>query len=55
MGLVALGILLLIAWGVLWLGFHVAAGIVHVLVLLGVILLIWGFVRRGASAVNRRV
>ena len=54
-GLVALGILLLVAWAVLWLGFHIAGGLIHLLVVIGVVMLVWGLVKRGARAVDRKI
>jgi hypothetical protein len=54
-GLVALGILLLVAWAVLWLVFHVASGLIHLLVIVGVVMLVWGLVKRGARAVDRKI
>jgi hypothetical protein len=52
-GLVWLGILLFVVWGVLWLGFQVVGGLVHLIVVAAVIFLIMGLVRRGASAIDR--
>ena len=54
-GLVWLGILLLVAWGVLWLGFHVLGGLVHLLVIAAIVFIVWGLVKRGAHAVDRHV
>lgn len=54
-GLVILGILLLVAWGVLWLGFNIVSGLVHVLVVVAAALIIWGLVKRGARAVDKHV
>lgn len=54
-GLVILGILLLVAWGVLWLGFNIVSGLVHLLVLLAVVFIVWGLVKRGARAVDKHV
>ena len=54
-GLVALGILLVVAWAVLWLGFHIAGGLIHLLVVIGVVMLVWGLVKRGARAVDRKI
>jgi hypothetical protein len=51
--LALLGIILIVLWAVLWLGFHVVAGVIHLLVIVGAVLLIWGLVRRGARAVTR--
>jgi cell division protein FtsX len=50
-----LGAVLLVLWAVLWLGFKIVSGVVHLLVLVGVALLVWGLVKRGASAVGRRM
>ncbi len=51
--LVWLGVVLLVIWAVLWLGFHIVAGVVHLLVLLAVIFIVWGLLKRGARAVDR--
>jgi len=53
--LVWLGIALLVLWGVLWLGFHIVSGLVHLLVIAGIIFLVWGLIKRGASAVGGRL
>jgi hypothetical protein len=45
-------IVLLALWGVLWLGFHIVAGAIHLLVVLAVVFIVWGLVKRGAHAVN---
>jgi hypothetical protein len=50
-----LGIALLALWAVLWLGFKIVSGVVHLLVIAGIILLIWGLVKRGAQAVGDRL
>lgn len=47
-----LGVILLVLWAVLWLGFHIVAGIIHILVIVGVALLVWGLVKKGARAVR---
>ena len=49
-----LGIVLLVLWVVLWLGFKIVSAVVHLLVLIGVGLLIWGLVKKGARAVGNR-
>lgn len=54
-GLVYLGIILLAVWAVLWLGFQVVGGVVHLLVLAAVVLIAWGLLKRGARAVDRRL
>lgn len=49
-----IGIALLVLWAVLWLGFQLVSGIVHLLVVVGVVLLVWGLVKKGARAVGDR-
>lgn len=49
------GIVLLVLWAVLWLGFKIVSGLVHLLVLIGVVLLIWGLMKKGARAVHKRL
>ena len=53
--LVWLGIVLLVLWAVLWLGFKIVSGVVHLLVLAAVVFIVWGIVKRGARAVRDRV
>ena len=53
--LALLGIVLIVAWAILWLGFHMVSGAVHLLLIIGAVLLIWGLVKRGARAVDRNV
>ena len=50
-----LGVVLLVLWAVLWLGFKIVSGIVHLLVIAGLVLLVWGLVKKGARAVGRRL
>ncbi len=52
---VGLGVLLLAIWAVLWLGFHVVSGLIHLLVIVAVVMIVWGLVKRGASAVSNTV
>lgn len=47
--LIWLGVALVVAWAILWLGIKMAAFAVHLLLLIGVALIIWGLVRSGAS------
>ncbi|HEY0971099.1 MAG TPA: hypothetical protein VGE02_09045 [Gemmatimonadales bacterium] len=53
--LVWLGIVLLVLWAVLWLGFHIVSGIVHLLVIAAVVFIVWGLVKKGARAVDNRM
>ncbi len=50
--LVTVGVLLLAIWAVLWLGFHVVSGLIHLLVLVAVVMIVWGLVKRGATAIS---
>jgi hypothetical protein len=45
--LVWLGIALVLAWAVLWLGIKMAVFAVHALLLIGVVLIVWGLLHRG--------
>ena len=54
-GLSWLGVVLVVVWAVLWLGLKMVSGMIHLLVLVGVALIIWGLVRRGANAVQSRM
>jgi hypothetical protein len=45
--LVWLGIALVVAWAVLWLGIKMAVFAVHLLLLIGVVLIGWGLLHRG--------
>ncbi len=49
-----LGVVLVVLWAVLWLGFKIVSGVVHLLVIAGIVLLVWGLVKRGARAVGNR-
>ena len=51
--LVWLGVILIVLWAVLWLGFHIVGWIIQLLVIVGIILLVWGLIKRGARAVDR--
>jgi len=47
--LVWLGLALVVAWGVLWLGIKMAVFAVHLLLLIGLALIVWGLLH-GARA-----
>jgi len=51
--IVSLGVLLIVLWAVLWLGFHIVSGVIHLLIIIGIIMLVWGLIKRGARAVDR--
>lgn len=48
--LVWLGVALVVCWGILWLGIKMAVGAIHLLLLLGVVLIVWGFIQGRKSA-----
>jgi hypothetical protein len=45
-----IGIAMVICWGILWLGVKIAAGAIHVLLILGAILIGWGLLHRQFSS-----
>jgi hypothetical protein len=45
-----IGIVMVIAWAILWLGIKIAIGAVHLLLLLGAVMIVWGLVHRGRSS-----
>ena len=47
-----LGIVLVVAWAFLWLGLKLATGLIHLLFIIGLALVIWGFIKRGARAIS---
>lgn len=50
-----LGVVLFILWAVLWLGFKIVSGVVHLVVIVAIVLIVWGLVKKGARAVNNRL
>jgi hypothetical protein len=52
--LVWLGIALVVLWAILWLGLKIVSGVIHLLVIVGIVLLVWGLVKKGARAIDRR-
>ena len=53
-GLVGIGVALAVLWAVLWLGFKVVSGVVHLLVIVALALIVVGIVRRGVRSVTTR-
>ena len=49
------GIVLLVLWALLWLGFKIVSGVIHILVVLGIVFFVWGLIKRGANAVKSRM
>ena len=50
--LVWAGGLLIVLWIVLWLVLKIASVLIHLLVVAGIVLLIWGLIKRGARAIR---
>lgn len=48
--LVWIGLAMVVCWGVLWLGIKLAVGAVHLLLLLGLVLIVWGFIKGSKTA-----
>jgi hypothetical protein len=42
--LITIAIILLILWALGFFAFHVAGGLIHILLIIGIIVLIWNFV-----------
>lgn len=53
--LLLLGAVLVVVWILALVVFKVVGFAIHLLLIAGIILLVWGFVRRGADAVRRRI
>lgn len=49
------GVALLALWAVLWLGFKIVSGVVHLLVIVAIAFIVIGLVKRGARAVGNRL
>jgi hypothetical protein len=47
-----LGIALVVFWAVLWLGLKMATGMIHLLLIVGLVLVVWGMIKRGARAMT---
>ena len=50
--LAIIGAVLLVVWLLGWLAFEIASGLIHLLLIIGLVLLVWGLVKRGARAVS---
>ena len=47
-----LGAVLIVLWLFGWLAFKVVSGLIHLLLVVGLVMLVWGLVKRGARAVQ---
>ena len=47
-----LGIIIVLAWAFMWLGLKIATGMIHVLVIVGLALVVWSLIKRGARAIT---
>lgn len=54
-GYVWLGIVLLVTWAVLWLGLHIVSALVHLIVVVALVFIVWGLVKKGAKAIDQRL
>jgi Flp pilus assembly protein TadB len=45
-----IGIAFIVLWAILWLGVKMAVGAIHLLLILGVVMVIWGFVAGNRAA-----
>jgi len=54
-GLVSLGILLVVLWAVAWLVFKTAGFLIHLVLIVGVIMLIVGLVKRAGRGISRNI
>jgi hypothetical protein len=52
--LVMIGVGVIVLWAVLWLVFRVVAFFVHVLVVVGLLLILWGLFQRGRRQIGER-
>jgi hypothetical protein len=52
--LVLIGIALLVLWAVFWLFFRIVTWTIHLLVIVGLLLILWGLLRRGSRMVSQR-
>jgi hypothetical protein len=50
--LMMLGIVMVVLWAVLWLGLKIATGMIHVMLIVGLALVIWGLIKKGARAIT---
>jgi hypothetical protein len=46
----AIGVVLIVAWLVLWLFVKITFAAIHLLVLIGIAMLLFGFLKRGSSS-----
>jgi hypothetical protein len=47
--LVWIGVAMVVCWGILWLGIKMAVGAVHLLLVLGAVLIVWGLLKGRSS------
>jgi hypothetical protein len=52
--LILLGVVLVVLWVLFWLVFRIVSGLIHVLVIVGLLLILWGLLKRGTRAVGDR-
>jgi hypothetical protein len=47
-----IGAILIVVWLLGWLAFKIASGLIHLVLIVGIALLVWGLVKKGANAVR---
>lgn len=47
-----MGVALVLAWGLLWLGIKIAVGAVHLLLIVGIALIGWAVIRRQTKSLR---
>lgn len=52
--LVSLGVVLVVVWAFAWLFFKIVSGLIHILLVIGLAMIIWGLIKKGARAVTGR-
>ena len=48
-----IGVVLIVLWLLGWLVFKIASGLIHLVLIIGLALVVWGLIRRGANAVRQ--
>ena len=49
-----LGAVLVVLWILGWLVFKIASGLIHLVLIIGIALFVWGLMKKGARAVRGR-
>ncbi len=52
--MVWVGVVVIVLWALAWLAFRIAAAAVHLILVVGLVLLVWGLVRRVGNRIGSR-